>query len=65
MTTSLIKALRLVPNAREPLPIKGGLVEVRKKPGQGVELDKVHALYEQRGLGARDDSIAMQHQIPY
>ena len=35
----------------------------------GVELDmaevaKAHALYQQHGLGARDDVIAMQYLIP-
>ncbi len=37
------------------------MVEVPKKPGLGVELDmaeveKAHALYQQHGLGARDDA---------
>jgi glucarate dehydratase len=54
---------------REPLQIKGGLVEVPKKPGLGIELDmdaveKAHALYRQHGLGARDDAVAMQYLIP-
>ncbi|HVE89916.1 MAG TPA: glucarate dehydratase, partial [Burkholderiaceae bacterium] len=40
-----------------------------KKPGLGVELDmreieKAHQLYLQHGLGARDDSTAMQFLIP-
>ena len=40
-----------------------------KKPGMGVELDmaeveKAHQLYKQRGLGSRDDAIAMQSLIP-
>ncbi|MBC7705737.1 MAG: glucarate dehydratase [Rhodoferax sp.] len=53
---------------REPLQIKGGLVQVPKKPGLGVELDmveveKAHLLYRQHGLGARDDAMAMQHLI--
>ena len=53
---------------REPLQIKGGLVQVPKKPGLGVELDmaeveKAHQLYQQHGLGARDDAVAMQHLI--
>jgi len=42
---------------------------VPKAPGLGVELDmaeveKAHALYRQHGLGARDDSTAMQCLIP-
>ena len=54
---------------KEPLQIKGGLVEVPKKPGLGVELDmveveKAHQLYLQHGLGSRDDAVAMQYLIP-
>jgi len=54
---------------KEPLQIKGGLVDVPAAPGLGVELDmveveKAHALYQQHGLGARDDAIAMQYLIP-
>jgi glucarate dehydratase len=54
---------------KEPLQIKGGLVQVPKKPGLGIELDmaaieKAHQLYKQHGLGARDDSVAMQYLIP-
>ena len=54
---------------KEPLQIRGGFVEVPKKPGLGVELDmaevaKAHELYQQHGLGARDDAAAMQYLIP-
>lgn len=54
---------------REPLKIVGGKVAVPQKPGLGVELDwdalrKAHALYKEKGLGARDDAIAMQYLIP-
>ena len=54
---------------KEPLKIEGGLVQVPKKPGLGVELDmaeveKAHQLYKQHGLGARDDAAAMQYLIP-
>jgi glucarate dehydratase len=54
---------------REPLQIVGGLVQVPKKPGLGIELDmaeveKAHRLYMEHGLGARDDAIAMQYLIP-
>lgn len=54
---------------REPLRIEGGLVQVPKKPGLGVELDmaeveKAHQLYKQHGLGSRDDAAAMQYLIP-
>ena len=54
---------------KEPLQIKGGLVQVPKRPGLGIEVDmaeveKAHALYRQHGLGARDDAVAMQYLIP-
>lgn len=54
---------------KEPLQIKGGLVEVPKKAGLGIELDmdqvaKAHELYKNMGLGARDDAMAMQYLIP-
>jgi len=54
---------------KEPLQIAGGLVQVPKKPGLGVELDmieveKAHQLYKQHGLGSRDDAMAMQYLIP-
>ena len=53
----------------EPLQIRGGFVELPKKPGLGIELDmvevaKAHELYKQHGLGARDDAMAMQYLIP-
>ena len=54
---------------RNPLRIEGGLVQVPKTPGLGVELDwdalaKAHELYQTKGLGARDDAVAMQYLIP-
>jgi glucarate dehydratase len=54
---------------KEPLQIVGGMVQVPKKPGLGVELDMVkveaaHQLYLQHGLGARNDAQAMQYLIP-
>jgi glucarate dehydratase len=54
---------------REPLRIEGGLVQVPKRPGLGIDLDmaeveKAHQLYKQHGLGARDDAIAMQYLVP-
>ncbi|WP_312958856.1 glucarate dehydratase [Stutzerimonas nitrititolerans] len=54
---------------REPLRIVGGKVTVPHKPGLGVELDwdalaKAHALYLEKGLGARDDAIAMRFLFP-
>ena len=54
---------------RQPLRIDGGLVQVPKQPGLGVELDmaevdKAHQLYNSHGLGARDDAMAMQYLVP-
>ncbi|MBG6242336.1 MAG: glucarate dehydratase [Candidatus Symbiopectobacterium sp. Dall1.0] len=54
---------------KEPLKIVGGMVEVPKKPGLGIELDmdqvmKAHELYKNMGLGARDDAVGMQYLIP-
>jgi len=54
---------------KEPLQIAGGRLEVPDRPGLGVEidpaaLDRAHALYEEHGLGARDDAVAMQYLVP-
>lgn len=54
---------------QEPLQILGGEVEVPKEPGLGIELDRdrldaAHELYHEQGLGARDDSVAMQYLLP-
>jgi glucarate dehydratase len=54
---------------KEPLRIAGGAVAVPDRPGLGVEIDldeieKAHRLYQQHGLGARDDAVAMQFLIP-
>lgn len=54
---------------KEPLKIVAGMVKVLKKPGLGIELDmdqvmKVHELYKNMGLGARDDAVGMQYLIP-
>jgi len=54
---------------KQPLKIEGGLVQVPRAPGLGIELDmdevrKAHALYLQHGLGVRDDAVAMQYLIP-
>ncbi|VEA62722.1 Glucarate dehydratase [Serratia plymuthica] len=54
---------------REPLQIIGGRIEVPKKPGLGIELDrdrlmKAHELYKANGLGARDDAQGMQYLVP-
>ncbi len=54
---------------RQPLKIEGGYVQVPKKPGLGIELDeaelqKAHRMYQEHGLGARDDAMAMQFLVP-
>jgi glucarate dehydratase len=54
---------------REPLRIEGGKVKVPARPGLGVDIDlnelaKAHVLYQQHGLGSRDDSLAMQYLVP-
>jgi glucarate dehydratase len=54
---------------KNPLQIVNGHVQVPKTPGLGVELDmaevaKAHTLYQQHGLGARNDATAMQALIP-
>jgi glucarate dehydratase len=54
---------------KEPLTIAGGMVEVPKRPGLGIDIDMeasagAHQLYRNMGLGARDDAVAMQYLIP-
>jgi glucarate dehydratase len=54
---------------RDPLKIEKGMLTVPDRAGLGVELDfdaveRAHALYNNEGLGARDDAIAMQFLIP-
>jgi len=54
---------------REPFQIKGGLVDVPRRGGLGVEIDmaeveKAHGVYKSLDLGARDDAAAMQFLIP-
>jgi glucarate dehydratase len=54
---------------KEPLQIKGGMVDVPARAGLGVELDMVeveaaHRRYLNMGLGARNDAVAMQFLIP-
>ena len=54
---------------REPLEIVDGTISVPDKPGLGIEIDmtqieKANKLYIEKGLGARDDAIAMQYLIP-
>jgi len=54
---------------KEPLQIAGGAVVVPDRPGLGVEIDmteieKAHRLYQDHGLGARDDAPQMQFLVP-
>src|SRR5476651_284082 len=54
---------------REPFKIVNGCVAVSDAPGLGVEIDmaqieNAHQLYQNVGLGARDDAMAMQYLIP-
>jgi glucarate dehydratase len=54
---------------RTPLRIERGAIEVPKAPGLGIEpdmeqLDQAQRLYDQVGLGARDDAASMQFLIP-
>ena len=54
---------------KDPLRIEGGRLTVPERPGLGIELDMgqvdaAHRLYQQAGLGARDDAIAMQFLRP-
>ena len=54
---------------KEPLRIKGGMVDVPARSGLGVELDMVeveaaHQRYLNMGLGARNDAVAMQFLVP-
>jgi glucarate dehydratase len=54
---------------KNPLAIVDGHVRVPNQPGLGIELDmaevaKAHTLYQQHGLGARNDAQAMQQLIP-
>jgi glucarate dehydratase len=53
---------------KDPLKIVKGHVVVPDRPGLGIDIDmaqieKAHALYQAHGLGARDDSAAMQFLI--
>jgi glucarate dehydratase len=54
---------------KAPLQIVGGRVQVPKRPGLGVDLDrdeveKAHQLYLRHGLDGRDDAMAMQYLVP-
>ncbi|RSL34021.1 glucarate dehydratase [Salibacterium salarium] len=54
---------------KDPFNIEDGKIKVPEKPGLGIEVDMerieaAHNVYKREGLGARDDSIAMQYLIP-
>ncbi|MYZ43599.1 glucarate dehydratase [Schauerella aestuarii] len=54
---------------QNPLKIEGGMVQVPKRAGLGVDIDmdqleRAHRLYLEHGLGARDDAVAMQYLVP-
>lgn len=54
---------------KEPLRIVNGKVKVPETPGLGLELDMAqiesgHKLYNEYGLGARNDAAAMHYLIP-
>jgi glucarate dehydratase len=54
---------------QQPLRIQQGAIALPDRPGLGVDLDRhaldrAHALYQQHGLGARDDALAMQYLLP-
>ena len=51
---------------KEPLKIADGKLQVPERPGLGVELDmeqveRANRLYNEVGLGGRDDAAAMQY----
>jgi glucarate dehydratase len=54
---------------KEPFQIVDGDITVPNKPGLGVEVDmdqimKANELYNNMGLGSRDDAVGMQFYIP-
>lgn len=54
---------------KEPLRIVGGMIDVPAKPGLGIEpdmdaIEAAHQLYLSKGLGVRNDAIAMQYFFP-
>jgi glucarate dehydratase len=54
---------------QNPLKIMDGMLTVPDRAGLGVDLDvdaieRAYALYNNQGLGARDDALAMQFLIP-
>jgi len=54
---------------RNAFKIEGGMIRVPERPGLGIDLDldaieRAHELCKMKGLGARDDTIAMQSLFP-
>ncbi|HEU4372871.1 MAG TPA: glucarate dehydratase, partial [Telluria sp.] len=54
---------------KQPLKIEGGMIAVPPKAGLGVDIDmeaieRAHQLYLSKGLGVRNDAIAMQFFFP-
>jgi glucarate dehydratase len=54
---------------REPPRIAGGVVDVPKQPGLGIEIDmdrvrQANELYRKLGDAARDDAVAMRYLMP-
>ena len=54
---------------KEPMQIEGGCIDLPKKGGLGIEVDrdqimKANKLYVENDLGARNDAIGMQYLIP-
>ena len=54
---------------KEPLKIVEGKIKVPARPGLGIEpdmerIEKAHRLYLAKGLGSRDDAMAMQYLVP-
>jgi glucarate dehydratase len=54
---------------KDPYKIVDGHLAIPNKPGLGIEVDmdqilKAHELYNNMGLGSRDDAVGMQFYIP-
>jgi glucarate dehydratase len=54
---------------KDPLKIVGGKIAVPDKAGLGIQpdmeaIEQAHQLYLKKGLGSRDDAVAMQFLIP-
>lgn len=54
---------------KNPMEIRNGVIEIRKEPGLGIEVDmdavmKANELYRMLPYGDRNDAMAMQYLIP-